>query len=157
MIGAQHPFLKLVEQHSGAIEKICRSFCRTAEDCEDLRQDIVLRLWRGWQSYEQQGKTVTWVWRVAMNTAISYRRRQQRQVETTPLEHADWAEESASQEERELLEALIQRLPHKDQQLLRLYLDGWSHKEIGSLLDISESNVQTRISRIKQKLKEMAL
>lgn len=157
MIAAQHPFLKLVEQHSGAIERICRSFCRTAEDREDLRQDIVLNLWTGWQGYEQRGRSVTWVWRVATNTAISFRRRQQRQVEMTALEHIDWPEDAASQEERELLEALIQRLPHNDRQLLRLYLDGWSHKEIGSMLDMSESNVQTRLSRIKHKLKEMTL
>ena len=155
MIETQHPFLQLVEEHSGAIERICRSFCRTDEEREDLRQDIILNLWQGWQHYQPKARSVTWVWRVAMNTAISQRRRQQRQVETESLLAIDYPEDVADHESQEFLNSLIVRLPYPDQQLLHLYLDGWKQAEIAAMLNLSVTNVQTRISRIKQKLGAM--
>ena len=149
----QHPFLILIENHSAAIDRVCRSFCHTAEDCEDLRQDIIVNLWLGWSRYRPTAKPVTWVWRVAVNTGISWRRHRQRQVETMPLEGLELPDEGVGREEREWLRELIRQLPPKDQRLLRLYLEGWKQDEIGEMLGISESNVQTRLSRIKQKLR----
>ena len=152
----QHPFLILIENHSAAIDRVCRSFCHTAEDCEDLRQDIIVNLWLGWSRYRPTAKPVTWVWRVAVNTGISWRRHRQRQVETMPLEGLELPDEGVGREEREWLRELIRQLPPKDQRLLRLYLEGWKQDEIGEMLGISESNVQTRLSRIKQKLRNLS-
>jgi RNA polymerase sigma-70 factor (ECF subfamily) len=151
----QHPFLTLVEEHSAAINRVCRSFCHTAEDCEDLRQDIIVNLWLGWSRYRPTAKPVTWVWRVAVNTGISWRRHRQRQVETAPIEGLELPDEGIDREEREWLCELIRQLPTKDQKLLRLYLDGWKQDEIGEMLGISETNVQTRMSRIKEKLRKL--
>ena len=145
----QHPFLALVEEHAGAINRVCRSFCHTAEDREDLRQDIIMNLWLGW-------KPVTWVWRVAVNTGISWLRHRNRQVETAPLEGIEIPDEGIDSENRKWLYELIRQLPAKDQKLLRLYLDGWKQNEIGEMLGISETNVQTRMSRIKQKLRNLS-
>lgn len=155
MSESQHPFLVLIQQHSAAISKVCRSFCpKNADDQADLRQDIILNLWQGWKSYRPTHKQVTWVWRVAVNTAISFRRRSQHRVGLLPLPAFDLpADEESSL--RDELNDLIRRLPPNDQQLLSLYLDGWRQSEIAALLHISESNVQTRISRIKVKLKSM--
>ncbi len=152
----QHPFLTLIETHSAAIDRVCRSFCHTMEDCEDLRQDIIVNLWLGWSRYRPTAKPVTWVWRVAVNTGISWRRHRQRQVETTPLEGLELPDEGIDRENREWLRELIRQLPTKDQKLLRLYLDGWKQDEIGEMLGISETNVQTRMSRIKQKLRKLS-
>ncbi len=152
----QHPFLTLIETHSAAIDRVCRSFCHTMEDCEDLRQDIIVNLWLGWSRYRPTAKPVTWVWRVAVNTGISWRRHRQRQVETTPLEGLELPDEGIDRENREWLRELIRQLPTKDQKLLRLYLDGWKQDEIGEMLGISETNVQTRMSRIKQKLQKLS-
>ena len=151
----QHPFLTLVEEHSAAINRVCRSFCHTTEDCEDLRQDIIMNLWLGWSRYRLTAKPVTWVWRVAVNTGISWRRHRQRQVETAPIEGLELPDEGIDREEREWLCELIRQLPTKDQKLLRLYLDGWKQDEIGEMLGISETNVQTRMSRIKEKLRKL--
>ena len=153
----QHPFLALVEEHSGAINRVCRSFCRTAEDREDLRQDIIMNLWLGWSRYRSIAKPVTWVWRVAVNTGISWLRHRQRQVETVPIEGLEMPDDTVSREERAYLLELIHQLTDKDQQLLRLYLDGWKQAEIGEMLGVSESVVQTRMSRIKKKLKDLSL
>ena len=152
----QHPFLTLIETHSAAIDRVCRSFCHTMEDCEDLRQDIIVNLWLGWSRYRPTAKPVTWVWCVAVNTGISWRRHRQRQVETTPLEGLELPDEGIDRENREWLRELIRQLPPKDQKLLRLYLDGWKQDEIGEMLGMSETNVQTRMSRIKQKLRKLS-
>ena len=121
-----------------------------------MRQDIIVNLWLGWSRYRPTAKPVTWVWRVAVNTGISWRRHRQRQVETTPLEGLEVPDEGIDREDREWLRELIRQLPPKEQKLLRLYLDGWKQDEIGEMLGISESNVQTRISRIKQKLQKLS-
>lgn len=153
----QHPFLVLIEQHSPAINKICRSFCGdNSDEQEDLRQDIILNLWQGWKNYRPNHKSITWVWRVAINTAISHRRHRQHQVDASPISDFDIPDDSDTQTCEEL-HSLIRRLSKEDQQLLSLYLDGWKQAEIGNLLGISETLVQTRISRIKNKLKAMAL
>ena len=152
----KHPFLTLVDTHSAAIDRVCRSFCHTTEDQEDLRQDIIMNLWLGWERYRPTAKPVTWVWRVAVNTGISWRRHRQRQVETTPIEGLEMPDDTVTHEERAYLYELIRRLPAKDQKLLRLYLEGWKQDEIGEMLGISETNVQTRMSRIKQKLKNLS-
>ncbi len=152
----QHPFLTLIESHTAAIDRVCRSFCHTTEDREDLRQDIIMNLWLGWSSYRPTAKPVTWVWRVAVNTGISWRRHRQRQVETMPIEGLEMPDEGIDSEERKWLYELIRQLPAKDQKLLRLYLEGWKQDEIGEMLGISETNVQTRMSRIKQKLRNLS-
>ena len=153
----KHPFLTLVEEHSAAINRVCRSFCHTTEDCEDLRQDIIMNLWLGWSRYRPTAKSVTWVWHVAVNTGISWRRHRQRQVETTPLKGLEMSDEGVDSENRRWLYDLIRQLPAKDQKLLRLYLDGWKQAEIGELLGISETNVQTRIARIKVSLRQLSI
>ena len=152
----QHPFLTLVETHSAAIDRVCWSFCHTTEDHEDLRQDIIMNLWLGWSRYRPTAKPVTWVWRVAVNTGISWLRHRQRQVETMPLEGLEVPDDTMTREERMYLYELIRQLPARDQKLLRLYLEGWKQDEIGEMLGISETNVQTRMSRIKQKLRNLS-
>ena len=110
----QHPFLALVEEHAGAINRVCRSFCHTTEDREDLRQDIIMNLWLGWSRYRPTAKPVTWVWRVAVNTGISWLRHRNRQVETAPLEGIEIPDEGIDSENRKWLYELIRQLPAKD-------------------------------------------
>ncbi len=152
----QHPFLTLVEQHSAAIDRVCCSFCHNEEDHRDLRQDIVVNLWLGWRRYRPTAKPVTWVWRVALNTAISWYRHKRRQVETVPIEGVDLHDDREMSEERNHLYDLIKLLEPRDRKLLRLYLDGWKQAEIGQMLGMTESNVQTRLMRIKNKLKQLS-
>ncbi|MBR4715126.1 MAG: sigma-70 family RNA polymerase sigma factor [Bacteroidales bacterium] len=152
----EHPFIKITTQHTALIDKICRSFCGdNIEDNEDLRQDIILNLWRGWRHWKPYHKPITWIYRVAMNTAISWRRNRLRQIETQPIVYCDIPQDNNNNEEIEQLYALIRQLPAGDQRLLQLYIDGWSGAEIAKMMQISESNVTTRIARIKGKLKEL--
>ena len=151
----EHPFIELIEQHSAAINRVCRSFCRVAEDSEDLRQEIIMHLWQGWKSYRREHKTITWVYRVAINTAISWRRWRQRQVKMLPLDGFDLPDDSTLQEQSAQLKTMITMLPLSDQKIINLYLDGFSTEETARLLGISQTNVTTRIGRIKEKLRNM--
>ncbi len=151
----EHPFIELIERHEAAIGRICRSFCSVAEDREDLRQEILLNLWRGWKAYRPDHKTITWVYRVALNTAISWRRHRKRQIETLPLDGFDLLEDSVLREQAAYLKTLIAQLSAEDQRLINLYLDGFETEEIGRLMGISQTNVTTRIGRIKEKLRKI--
>lgn len=146
----------MVTNHTALIDKICRSFCgENIEDNEDLRQDIILNLWRGWKRWKPNHKPITWIYRVAMNTAISWRRNRLKQIETQPLYDYDIPQDDNNKEAIEQLYNLILQLPAYDQKLLQLYIEGWSGTEISKMMQISESNVTTRIARIKEKLIEI--
>lgn len=151
----EHPFIELIERHEAAIGRVCRSFCSVAEDREDLRQEILLNLWRGWKTYRPDHKAITWVYCVALNTAISWRRQRRRQIETLSLDGFDFPEDSALREQSANLKALITQLPVSDQRLINLYLDGFTTEEIGRLIGISQTNVTTRLGRIKEKLRKI--
>ncbi len=151
----EHPFIELIERHTAAINSVCRSFCSVAEDREDLRQEILMHLWMGWKNYRPDHRSITWVYRVALNTAISWRRHRGRQVETISMEGFDLPEDSVLREEAAHLRALMLQLPMADQRLLTLYLDGFTSAEIGQMLGLSQTNVTTRIGRIKEKLRKM--
>ncbi|MBQ9587440.1 MAG: sigma-70 family RNA polymerase sigma factor [Bacteroidales bacterium] len=156
MQNEEHPFLTMTQQHAALIDKICRSFCNgDAEDANDLRQDILLNLWRGWKRWKPYHKPITWVWRVAMNTAISWRRARQRRIEMVPIENSDMPEDRGNQDAISNLYSLISRLPAPDQRLLQLYIDGWTGQEIAVMLQTSASNITTRIGRIKEKLRDL--
>lgn len=148
----EHPFIELIEKHDAAINRVCRSFCRDTEDRKDLRQEILMHLWTGWKDYRPDYKSITWIYRVAMNTAISWRRHRQRHVETLPLDVFDLPEDAALREQSAHLKTLISMLPASDQRLINFYLDGFSTNEIGRMMGISQTNVTTRIARIKEKL-----
>ena len=151
----EHPFIELIGRHEAAIGRVCRSFCSFAEDREDLRQEILLNLWRGWKGYRPDHKAITWVYRVALNTAISWRRYRKKQIETLSLVGFDLPEDSLLREQSAHLKALIIQLSVSDQRLINLYLDGFTTEEIGRLMGISQTNVTTRIGRIKEKLRKI--
>ena len=151
----EHPYIDLIERHSAAIDKVCRQFCSSAEDRADLRQEVLLNLWRGWKRYKPEYRPITWVYRVALNTAITYRRRQRRQVPTVALEVFDVPNDEEAVAQVEHLKELLAQLPVADQRVMGLYLDGWSAAEMARLLGTTPSAVGTRLGRIKQKIRNL--
>lgn len=105
-----------------------------------------MHLWIGWKDYRPDYKAITWIYRVAVNTAISWRRHRQRQVEAHPLDCFDLPEDTTLREQSAHLKALISMLPASDQRLINFYLDGFSTDEIGRMMDMSQTNVTTRIT-----------
>jgi RNA polymerase sigma-70 factor, ECF subfamily len=153
-------FLSLLESHQRPLFKVCWAYGRTSHDRDDLFQEIVGQLWTSFGKYDRSRKFSTWMFRVALNVAINFRRRQQRQGRETAMrdvgsEAAALAIDDATKRDelRELRE-LLERQSDADRAILLLHLEGHSHREIGEVLGTSESNVGTRLHRVKQSLRQ---
>jgi len=153
-------FSGLIQQNKGIIFKICNSYCYHKDDREDLAQEIVYQLWKSWGSYDERYKFSTWMYRVALNVAISFYRKEKKTENTVPLgdRPIEAEDDSAESRERELnllkLQGFIKELKELDRALMILYLEEKSHREIAEIMGISESNVSTKVARIKEKLKQ---
>ncbi|WP_078831883.1 RNA polymerase sigma factor [Sediminibacterium ginsengisoli] len=153
-------FLSVVEAHKGIIYKIAHSYCSDPEDRKDLVQEIIVQLWRSLHRYNDQYKYSTWIYRVSLNTAISFYRKQSHHkkiVSDLPagiLYETPLAGTGPEQNDLDLLQQFIADLREFDKALMLLYLEEKSHKEMASIMGISETNVATRIGRIKQQLKQ---
>ena len=149
---------KLVGENKGILFKVAGTYCRDRDDIQDLIQEISLQVWRSIEKYNSQYKASTWLYRISINVAISFHRKNwQRKDNTIPLtEGMEPAGEvySADEEQRlALLEQFISDLGKLDKALMLLYLDDKSYHEISDILGISKTNVGTKIARIKEKLK----
>jgi RNA polymerase sigma factor (sigma-70 family) len=156
----QQRFQALLEDHKKILYKVCRSYCRNTGDRDDLAQEIIVQLWRSFQAFDQRARFSTWMYRIALNVAISfYRRESVRTRHVVPgsehlLEAID--ETRNRSEEVELLYRWIEELDPLTKALAILYLDGNSYHEIADILGISETNVATKINRLKQALRQEA-
>ena len=149
-------FLSLVDAHRRPLLKVCWAYGNTSHDRDDLLQEIVARLWAAFGKYDPGRKFSTWMYRVALNVAIDYRRRQRRWGrESATLHEVDAAPTDATKQQQlcELRE-LLDRQSEADRVLLVLYLEGHSYREIADVLGISESNVGTRLNRLKTSLRQ---
>lgn len=153
-------FLSVIESNKGIIYKIANSYCKDTEDRNDLVQEIVLRLWKAFGNYNDEYKHSTWIYRIALNTAISnYRKEKVREKYFTPVSESFFEiEDTNNSDEIEhkyvVLQQFISELKELDKALMLLYLEEKNYKEISEILGISESNVGTKIGRIKNLLKE---
>lgn len=153
----QKEFIQRIREHEGIIYKISRVYFELEEDQQDLYQEIVYQLWKSFDSFRGQSKWSTWMYRVALNTAISFLKKNKsgpRKVGSDQLEHFRLEPFDPVLEERiEWLYRSIQGLSVVEKGIILLYLEGKSHEEISAITGFSRSNVGTRISRIKEKLK----
>ena len=152
-------FIEMIEKQKGIIYKIANAYSRSSEDQEDLVQEIILQLWSSFGNYDPQYKISTWIYRIALNVSIThYRKDVVRKKYTIPMtenliDSSDAQEDNQAEDIRQLRK-FIQELDEMNRALMILYLDGNSHQEISDVLNISVSNVGTKISRIKEKLRE---
>ncbi len=155
-------FLALVRENDGRLRHICRVCARDVEARKDLYQEIMFQLWRSLPSFAGASSIDTWVYRVALNTALTHVRRRSVHVET-PLdqdhvEAADLASLDAADdtpdlgEQSERLYAAIDRLGDVDRMLVTMYLDDRSYREMAEVIGISESHVGVKLHRIRKAL-----
>jgi RNA polymerase sigma factor (sigma-70 family) len=155
-------FLRVIETNKGIIYKVARAYCKHDEDRQDLIQEIIIQIWNSFHKYNDRYQLSTWIYRIALNVAISlYRKNSIRQNMTIPLTHeADYIVDSQTNEKEGdivLLYQCIQELNNLDKALMLLYLEQKSYREIADILDISETNVATKIGRVKQIIKQKFL
>ena len=154
-------FLKLIHDNQRVIYKICHLYCNNATDREDLAQEIIYQLWKSGNSFKEEYKFSTWMYRIALNVAISfYRKRSASPVITVDHHHLDIADTSEDcdrdglEENITHLQKFIAGLKELDKAIMLLYLEERSYKEIAEIVGISETNTATKISRIKETLKQ---
>jgi RNA polymerase sigma-70 factor (ECF subfamily) len=159
-INNEEALLQLIEDNRRIIYKICHVYCKNKQDQEDLQQEIVYQLWRSYPNYDPKYKFTTWMYRVALNIAISFYRKTKTGSDIVSLEeeHTEVAEEQTDVAAKETtinsLYQFINGLKELDKALMLLYLEEKSYAEIADILGISETNVATKISRTKEKLKQ---
>jgi RNA polymerase sigma-70 factor (ECF subfamily) len=152
-------FGELLERHRGIVLKVAHTYCRHPDDRADLVQEIAAQLWRAFPGYDAARASVsTWMYRIALNVAISHLRNQQRHPAPVPLDEGMHdvpvdANDPEGDERLLLLQRFIERQDPLNRALLLLYLEDRSHREIADVLGISEANVATKISRLKQRLR----
>ena len=156
----QDPFLKLITDNRLIIAKICYAYCQTAADREDLAQEIMLTLWKGRERYHPEFKFSTWLYRVALNVAISYYRKRKTGNMNVSLADAAFIQTESAPDAAEELEKIqllnkeIAALKELDKAIILLYLDEKSYKEMAEIIGITETNVATRLGRIKERIKQ---
>jgi RNA polymerase sigma-70 factor, ECF subfamily len=154
----QDRFQTVVDEHKKILYKVCNSYCRNRDDREDLAQEIIVQLWRSFESFDARCRFSTWMYRIALNVAISFYRREStrtRFVLSDSEQILNAVDDRATQSpEMEALYNFIGGLDVLNKALILLYLDGHSYLEIAAVLGISESNVATKISRVKQMMRQ---
>lgn len=153
-------FLQLVRANEGRLRKICRVYGGDPEARRDLYQDILVALWRAFPSFEGESQASTWLYRVALNTALSHDRKQTvREEATLETDAPVWTDSFSSprvdleqQEQLDRLYAAIDRLDDVDKALVMMYLDDASYDAMADVLGISANYVGVKLHRIKKQL-----
>jgi RNA polymerase sigma-70 factor (ECF subfamily) len=150
-------FTDLIREHQGLLYKVTSIYAHNRQDQEDLFQEVVYQIWKYFDSFRNESKITTWMYRVAMNTAINHLKRKTRRPDVIPISEAiikqTETKDDLYEERLRLLYKHLQHLNTLDKGLIFLLLEGKSYKEIAQITGLGDSNVGTRISRIKKKLK----
>lgn len=149
-------FTALIQSHLPLLHKVSQAYCRNEEDRRDVVQEIVVALWRSRDQYDPRGKASTWMYRVALNVAISFYRRERKHHEARESDAAIEIIDAARSEpgaDVERLQRCMARLDELNRALVLLWLDGHEYVEIADLLGITKTNVATKLQRIKQQLR----
>lgn len=147
-------FEELVKQYKRTIYSVCYMFSRDNEEINDLFQEILVRLWLGFDQFEQRSSVNTWVYRIALNTAINSDKRAKRRPQTVPLstDIDPYDPQDSSLEQVRQLYTLINQLDVMDRGLVLLWLEGIGYDEIAAIMGITVANVGIKLHRIKEKL-----
>ncbi|MDN5204182.1 sigma-70 family RNA polymerase sigma factor [Fulvivirgaceae bacterium BMA10] len=150
-------FIHQLKENEGIIYKVVSVYATNVEDRKDLYQEIVYQLWKSHPSFKHESKFSSWMYRVALNTSISQFKREQKRIEQVPIDtfllNKMEQIDSLMEEEMTLLYAQIQKLSVIEKGIILLYLEGKSHDEIATITGFTPTNIGTRLSRIKIKLK----
>lgn len=151
-------FLDLVEKHKGIVIRICSVYARRQDERDDLFQEIIVQLWKAWPGFEGRSQFSTWMYRIALNTAISGLRKKTAGIvyidQFAMPDAVDPGMDQAKEERLALLYQAIRELPEIDKALVMLYLDDHSYEEMEAILGINQGALRTKMNRAKEKLKK---
>jgi len=151
-------FRDIIEQHKGILFKVARAYCLNEDDRQDLIQEMMIQIWQSINRFNNQIKISTWLYRISLNVAISFYRKNMARVNKNTMlneqtEQIPTDDKTEEDQQLNLLEHFISELKEFDKALMILYLEDKSHAEIAEILGMTVSNVGTKIGRIKDKIK----
>jgi RNA polymerase sigma-70 factor (ECF subfamily) len=156
----QEEFVKLVQEHRGMLHKVCRLYCFSEHDRQDLFQEIIIQLWKSYPKFRGESKFSTWLYRIALNTAISDLRKQRRRISPIDPDHLptqlqDMQYSKDQEEQLQQLYAAIDQLTEVEKALVMLFLEDKSYEEMEEILGINQNNLRVKMNRIKEKLRKI--
>lgn len=153
----EREFEKIVREHKGTIYTVCYMFSNDADEVADLFQEILINLWRGSGTFRGDSALNSWIWKVSLNTCITYDRKSKRGIRTEPLSMDIDLFDDTAEENRQvtLLRDRIGKLGPFDRAIVLLWLENLSYEEIGQIVGITPGNVSVRLVRIREQLKKM--
>lgn len=158
--GAEKAFESLIREYEALLYKVCRIYAANEPDRDDLFQEIVIQLWKSYQGFKGESKLSTWIYRVAINTAITNYRKQKNFIESVEPErlptHISESKDHEQQEERlGILYAAIEKLNQIEKAIVMLYLEDKSYEEMEEILGVSQGTLRVKMSRIKEKIRQI--
>jgi RNA polymerase sigma-70 factor (ECF subfamily) len=153
-------FLQIITDNQGIIHKVCSIYCDSEEDRRDLFQEIVAQLWKSYSSFRNESKFSTWMYRVALNTAITSFKRDKRQPDKSGIsfEKIQIVDDSCDMEAEDqirMLNKAVARLTGIEKSIILLFLEDKKYEEIADITGITQNYVRVKMNRIKKKLKEL--
>lgn len=159
LIAKEKEFSQLIRDNQGLIIKVSRLYTNSPEDEQDLFQEIVLQLWRSYDSFKGQSKISTWMYRVALNTAITLFRKKTKSPQTGELMDFHYQDviddDDEKQQQISTLYKIIKMLPSVERAIVTMYLDDLPYRDIAENLGITEVNARVKMNRLKKTLKEL--
>lgn len=148
----------MVKEYRKTIYTVCYFFSKDTEEVNDLYQEILINLWRGFPNYRGESSLKTWIWRVSLNTCSNQERKKKSRIQTVPLSiDIDlYNDEDAGSRQIQMLYDRINRLDVFDRAIILLWLENMTYQDIADVVGISVSNITTRLFRIKEQLKSMS-
>ncbi|WP_321371178.1 sigma-70 family RNA polymerase sigma factor [uncultured Draconibacterium sp.] len=153
-------FLHIIQKNQGIIHKVCNIYCDTEDDRSDLFQEIVVQLWKSYPNFRRESKVSTWMYRVALNTAITSFKKSKRRPDQSSLTYDNFQIEdekydSETEENIKVLHQAIQQLTGIEKSIVLLYLENKKYEEIAEITGITQNYVRVKMNRIKKKLKKL--
>ncbi len=158
MSDSEREFARIVREHKATIYTVCYMFSKDKEEVEDLFQEVLIALWRGFESFRGESNIRSWIYRVSLNTCISAERKKRRRADAVRLDmdinlFSDTDDDSR---QVQMLRERIGRLGVFDRAIILLWLENLSYEEIGAIVGITAKNVSVRLVRIREQLKNMS-
>jgi len=150
----------MVQEHRLLLYKVCNLYCAVEQDRQDLFQEIIVQLWKAYPRFRGEAKRSTWLYRIALNTAISALRKQKKRIIPTdplqlPASLQDMQYPGEREEQLRQLYAAIDRLTEFEKALIMLYLEEKSYDEMEEILGVNQNNLRVKMNRIKDKLRKI--
>lgn len=151
-------FNRIVKANKAAIFTVCYIFSKDQDEVNDLFQETLINLWRGFEGFQGKCDVKTWIWRVSLNTCLTFERKKKRRVDTLPLtmDINLFTDTDDDTRQVQMLYRRINKLGMLDRAIILLWLENMSYEEIGEIIGISTKNVSVKLVRIKEQLKKMS-